>query len=152
MPKDRRRHPVGVPEDGGETYVAARSSATAEDLPEASFAGQQETYLNVRGADDLLKAVQNCWASLYGARAIYYRVKQKFPTSTVNIAVVVQKMVDADSAGVMFTCHPTTGDNIEIIEAAWGLGEAVVSGSVSRTTTCRQDGKIVQKKIAPKRS
>ncbi len=136
--------------EGGEVYVAARSSATAEDLPEASFAGQQETYLNVRGADELLQAVQNCWASLYGARAIYYRVKQKFPHEHVNIAVVVQKMVDADSAGVMFTSHPTTGENMEIIEAAWGLGESVVSGSVSPDNYVVKDGKIIQKKIATK--
>lgn len=136
--------------EGGEVYVAARSSATAEDLPEASFAGQQETYLNVKGADDLVKAVQNCWASLYGARAIYYRVKQKFPHENVNIAVVVQKMVDADKAGVMFTSHPTTGDKIEIIEAAWGLGEAVVSGSVSPDNYVVNDGKVLQKKIATK--
>ncbi|OPY27018.1 MAG: Phosphoenolpyruvate synthase [Methanocella sp. PtaU1.Bin125] len=136
--------------EGGEVYVAARSSATAEDLPEASFAGQQETFLNVKGADELLKAVQNCWASLYGARAIYYRVKQKFPHEMVNIAVVVQKMVDADSAGVMFTRHPTTGDNIEIIEAAWGLGEAVVSGSVSPDNYVVKNNKILQSKVATK--
>jgi pyruvate,water dikinase len=136
--------------EGGEVFVAVRSSATAEDLPEASFAGQQETFLNVRGADDLLEAVQNCWASLYGARAIYYRVKQKFPHEHVNIAVVVQKMVDADSAGVMFTSHPTTGENIEIIEAAWGLGESVVSGSVSPDNYVVKDKKIIQKKIATK--
>jgi pyruvate,water dikinase len=155
MPKEiadqiRKDYETMCQREGGEVYVAARSSATAEDLPEASFAGQQETFLNVRGANDLLKAVQNCWASLYGARAIYYRVKQKFPHELVNIAVVVQKMVDADSAGVMFTRHPTTGDNIEIIEAAWGLGEAVVSGSVSPDNYVIRDGKIIQKKIATK--
>lgn len=136
--------------EGEEIYVAARSSATAEDLPDASFAGQQETFLNVKGEEDLLKAVQNCWASLYGARAIYYRVKQRFPHEHVNIAVVVQKMVDADEAGVMFTSHPTTGDKIEIIEAAWGLGESVVSGSVSPDNYVVKDGKLVQKKIATK--
>jgi pyruvate,water dikinase len=138
--------------EGGELYVAARSSATAEDLPEASFAGQQETFLNVRGADDLVKAVQGCWASLYGGRAIYYRVKQNFPHEQVNIAVVVQKMVDADEAGVMFTQHPTTGDNVTIIEAAWGLGEAVVSGTVSPDTYLidNKTDTIKQKKIATK--
>ncbi|HUL62351.1 MAG TPA: phosphoenolpyruvate synthase, partial [Methanocella sp.] len=155
MPKEiadaiRSHYETLCAREGGEVYVAARSSATAEDLPEASFAGQQETYLNVRGADDLLKAVQNCWASLYGARAIYYRVKQKFPHELVNIAVVVQKMVDADSAGVMFTRHPTTGEDLEIIEAAWGLGESVVSGSVSPDNYVVRDGKIVNKKIATK--
>jgi pyruvate,water dikinase len=138
--------------EGGELYVAARSSATAEDLPEASFAGQQETFLNVKGADDLVKAVQGCWASLYGGRAIYYRVKQNFPHEQVNIAVVVQKMVDADEAGVMFTQHPTTGDNVTIIEAAWGLGEAVVSGTVSPDTYLidNKTDTIKQKKIATK--
>ncbi len=136
--------------EGGEQYVAARSSATAEDLPEASFAGQQETFLNVRGKEELLKSVQHCWASLYGARAIYYRVKQKFPHEHVNIAVVVQKMVDADSAGVMFTHHPTTGENVSIIEAAWGLGESVVSGSVSPDNYEVRSGKLSKKKIATK--
>jgi len=140
--------------EGEEIYVAARSSATAEDLPEASFAGQQETYLNVRGADDLVKSVQGCWASLYGARAIYYRIKQNYPHELVNIAVVVQKMVDADEAGVMFTSHPTTGDNVTIIEAAWGLGESVVSGSVSPDTYIINNNNfdIQQKKIATKQT
>ncbi len=140
--------------EGEEIYVAVRSSATAEDLPEASFAGQQETYLNVRGADDLVKSVQGCWASLYGARAIYYRVKQNFPHELVNIAVVVQKMVDADEAGVLFTSHPTTGDDITIIEAAWGLGESVVSGAVSPDTYIinNKNMDIQQKKIATKQT
>jgi pyruvate,water dikinase len=111
--------------------VAVRSSATAEDLPDASFAGQQDTYLNIKGEVALLSAVQNCWASLYGARAIYYRAKQGFEDSTVNIAVVVQQLVHSEKAGVMFTSHPISGEPITIIEGSWGLGEAVVSGSVS---------------------
>jgi pyruvate,water dikinase len=111
--------------------VAVRSSATAEDLPDASFAGQQDTYLNIKGETALLTAVQNCWASLYGARAIYYRAKQGFEDSTVNIAVVIQQLVHAEKAGVMFTSHPISGEPITIIEGSWGLGEAVVSGSVS---------------------
>ncbi|MGB8891709.1 MAG: phosphoenolpyruvate synthase [Methanoregula sp.] len=111
--------------------VAVRSSATAEDLPDASFAGQQETYLNIKGEAALITAVQNCWASLYGARAIYYRAKQGFEEHTVNIAVVVQQLVHSEKAGVMFTSHPISGDSITIIEGSWGLGEAVVSGSVS---------------------
>ena len=111
--------------------VAVRSSATAEDLPDASFAGQQETYLNIKGEVALLSAVQNCWASLYGARAIYYRAKQGFEDSTVNIAVVVQQLVHSEKAGVMFTSHPISGEPLTIIEGSWGLGEAVVSGSVS---------------------
>ncbi len=111
--------------------VAVRSSATAEDLPDASFAGQQETYLNIKGEAALLTAVQKCWASLYGARAIYYRAKQGFDDRTVNIAVVVQQLVNSEKAGVMFTSHPITGEPSTIIEGSWGLGEAVVSGSVS---------------------
>ncbi len=111
--------------------VAVRSSATAEDLPDASFAGQQETYLNIKGEENLLKSVQMCWASLYGARAIYYRAKQGFDDHTVNIAVVVQQLVHSEKAGVMFTSHPITGESNTIIEGSWGLGEAVVSGSVS---------------------
>ncbi len=111
--------------------VAVRSSATAEDLPDASFAGQQETYLNIRGEAALLTAVQKCWASLYGARAIYYRAKQGFDDQTVNIAVVVQQLVNSEKAGVMFTSHPITGEPLTIIEGSWGLGESVVSGSVS---------------------
>jgi len=140
--------------EGEEVYVAARSSATAEDLPEASFAGQQETFLNVKGADDLVRDVQKCWASLYGARAIYYRVEQKFPHEQVSIAVVVQKMVDAEEAGVMFTNHMTTGEDVTIIEAAWGLGESVVSGAVSPDTYLvdNRTFDIRQKKIATKQT
>lgn len=111
--------------------VAVRSSATAEDLPDASFAGQQETYLNIKGETALLESVQKCWASLYGARAIYYRAKQGFDDHTVNIAVVVQELVHSEKAGVMFTSHPITGEPRSIIEGSWGLGEAVVSGTVS---------------------
>ncbi|SDE95688.1 phosphoenolpyruvate synthase [Halorubrum xinjiangense] len=117
-------------EDGEEAFVAVRSSATAEDLPDSSFAGQQETFLNVR-EDDLLRRVKECWASLFTQRAIYYRQQRGFPHSEVDIAVVVQRMVDADKSGVMFTSHPSTGEPQVTIEAAWGLGEAVVSGTVS---------------------
>ncbi|HMA06044.1 MAG TPA: phosphoenolpyruvate synthase [Methanomicrobiales archaeon] len=116
---------------GSEPVVAVRSSATAEDLPDASFAGQQETYLNIKGNGDLIRSVQKCWASLYGARAIYYRAKQGFDDRSVNIAVVVQELVPSEKAGVMFTSHPVTGEPLTIIEGSWGLGEAVVSGSVS---------------------
>ncbi|ELY59041.1 phosphoenolpyruvate synthase [Natronolimnohabitans innermongolicus] len=114
----------------GEAFVAVRSSATAEDLPDASFAGQQETFLNVT-EENLLNRVRECWASLFTQRAIYYRQEQGFDHSAVNIAVVVQQMVDAEKSGVMFTSHPSTGEPTMIIEAAWGLGEAVVSGAVS---------------------
>ena len=114
----------------GEAFVAVRSSATAEDLPDASFAGQQETFLNVT-EEALLERIRQCWASLFTQRAIYYRQEKGFDHSLVNIAVVVQQMVDAEKSGVMFTSHPSTGDPTMIIEAAWGLGEAVVSGAVS---------------------
>ncbi|OSO94688.1 phosphoenolpyruvate synthase [Halorubrum ezzemoulense DSM 17463] len=117
-------------EEGEEAFVAVRSSATAEDLPDSSFAGQQETFLNVR-EDDLLRRVKECWASLFTQRAIYYRQQRGFPHADVDIAVVVQRMVDAEKSGVMFTSHPSTGDPQVTIEAAWGLGEAVVSGTVS---------------------
>ncbi len=98
----------------------------------ASFAGQQETFLNIRGVSTLLKAVQKCWASLYTPRAIYYRVKNNFPHDKVLIAVVVQKMVRSEKSGVMFSVNPATNNESEImIETGWGLGEAVVSGSIS---------------------
>jgi pyruvate,water dikinase len=134
--------------------VAARSSATAEDLPDASFAGQQETVLNISGIDNLLKAVQVCWASLYGARAIYYRAKQGFDHNTVNIAVVVQRLVPSEKAGVMFTSHPVTGEPFTIIEGSWGLGESVVSGSVSpdKYVFDRRVERIVDRFIATKRT
>ncbi len=113
-------------------FVAVRSSATAEDLPNASFAGQQASFLNIRGTTQLLLATQQCWASLFNARAIYYRIKNNFPHEKVLIAVVVQKMVNAEKAGVMFSVNPISQDENEImIETAWGLGEALVSGSVN---------------------
>jgi pyruvate,water dikinase len=116
--------------DDGEAFVAVRSSATAEDLPDASFAGQQETFLNVT-EEDLVERVRECWASLFTQRAIYYREQQGFDHDRVDIAVVVQRMVDAETSGVMFTSHPSTGEDDLIVEAAWGLGEAVVAGEVS---------------------
>ena len=132
--------------------VAVRSSATAEDLPDASFAGQQETYLNIRGEEDLLEAVQKCWASLYGARAIYYRSKQGFDDHSVNIAVVVQQLVHSEKAGVMFTSHPVTGEAMTIVEGSWGLGEAVVSGTVSPDNYVfdKRAEKVIDRRIARK--
>jgi len=113
-------------------YVAVRSSATAEDLPDASFAGQQETYLNVIGEDEVIDKVRKCWSSLFTPRAIFYREQKGFKHEKVLISVAVQKMVNAKAAGVMFTLHPVTGDRGKIvIEGNWGLGEAVVSGSVT---------------------
>lgn len=113
-------------------YVAVRSSATAEDLPDASFAGQQETYLNIVGWRDVTKAVQRCWASLFGARAIYYRVQQGYDHFKVGIAVPVQLMVQSEVSGIMFTVNPLTNNTDEIsIESAYGLGETVVSGTIT---------------------
>jgi pyruvate,water dikinase len=112
--------------------VAVRSSATAEDTESASFAGMNETLLNVRGADALLDAVRTCWSSLFGARTIYYRAKRGFSQAEMDIAVVVQRQVQSTRSGVMFTIDPSTGDRDRlVIEGAFGLGEAVVSGSVS---------------------
>ncbi|HEX6280977.1 MAG TPA: PEP/pyruvate-binding domain-containing protein, partial [Nitrososphaera sp.] len=106
--------------------VAVRSSATAEDLPTASFAGQQATFLNIRGEDELLESIKKCWASLYEPRAIFYRAKHRFVKA--SIAVIVQKMIDSEKSGVMFTVDPTTGENEVLIEAVWGLGESIVGG------------------------
>jgi pyruvate, water dikinase len=133
-------------------FVAVRSSATAEDLPDASFAGQQETFLNV-DHEALLERVKECWASLFTQRAIYYRKQQGFDAEEVNIAVVVQRMVDAEKSGVMFTSHPSTGDPRIIVEAAWGLGEAVVSGSVSPDNYVldRETGEVREETIATKK-
>ncbi len=114
-----------------DTDVAIRSSATAEDLPEASFAGQQDTFLHVSGDDEVMEYIRKCWASLFEARAIFYREENDFEHSKVLIAVVVQKMAIADKAGVMFTVNPSTGEEIALIEGSWGLGEAVVSGDVT---------------------
>ena len=114
-----------------DTDVAIRSSATAEDLPEASFAGQQDTFLHVSGDDEVIEYIRKCWASLFEARAIFYREENNFEHSKVYIAVVVQKMANADKAGVMFTVNPSTGEEIALIEGSWGLGEAVVSGDVT---------------------
>jgi len=132
-----------------EEFVAVRSSATAEDLPEASFAGQQETFLNVRGPSRVVEAVQNCWASLFTARAIYYRRRNNFPTDKVGIAVVVQKMVESKISGVMFTADPTGDESKIVIEAVFGLGEAIVSGAVTPDTYIVDKGsmKLIEKKI-----
>lgn len=141
-------------DDGtGDSPVAVRSSATAEDLPGASFAGQQETYLNIRGQAALLDAVKRCWASLWTGRAISYRLKHTIDQETVALAVVIQRMVFADAAGVLFTANPVSGDRSQvIINAAWGLGEAVVSGAVSPDTITvdRVKGKLLAYEVADK--
>ncbi|MEM0187967.1 MAG: pyruvate, water dikinase [Saccharolobus sp.] len=137
---------------GKEPLVAVRSSATAEDIEQASFAGQQDTYLNV-SRSELLDKVKEVWASLYNARAIEYRKSKNIDQLSVLIAVVVQKMVNARSAGVMFTLHPVTGDDRYIlIESNWGLGESVVGGKVTPDEVLIEKAtlQIVDKKISTK--
>ncbi|MDH5532700.1 MAG: phosphoenolpyruvate synthase, partial [Candidatus Bathyarchaeota archaeon] len=134
-------------------FVAVRSSATAEDLPGASFAGQQETYLNVRGDRELVQKTIRCWSSLFTPRAIYYRIQKGFKHEQVLISVGVQKMVDAKTAGVTFTINPVTGEQNQIvIEANWGLGESVVSGAVTpdNYVVDKKTLKIIDKKIGKK--
>lgn len=117
---------------GSDMPVAVRSSATAEDLPDASFAGQQDTYLWVKGADDVVARVLDCWASLYTTRAVAYREKNNIDHIDVLMSVGVQKMVNARAAGVAMSLDPNTGDRTRIVvDASWGLGEMVVSGVVT---------------------
>jgi pyruvate,water dikinase len=117
---------------GCEAPVAVRSSATAEDLPDASFAGQQDTYLWVSGEQQVLQRIRECWASLYTARAITYRIANGIEEDGLSMAVAVQKMVNARAAGVAMTIDPGNGDRSKIvIDASWGLGEMVVSGEVT---------------------
>src|SRR3989338_3891067 len=126
---DKNAHALG---QAKEVFVAGRSSATAEDLPDASFAGQQATYLNVKGRANVVHAVLACWASLFTARAVYYRKKKNFDNSKVLISAIVQKMVNSEKSGVMFTVNPATNNGEEtIIQAIYGLGEMIVSGQVN---------------------
>jgi pyruvate,water dikinase len=112
--------------------VAVRSSATSEDSPDASFAGEHDTYLWIRGGDDVVDAVRRCWASLFTDRATCYRVEMGYEHRTVEMAVVIQKMVRPISAGVAFTLNPANGDRSQVaIDAAWGFGEGVVSGEIT---------------------
>ncbi|MDR1072407.1 MAG: hypothetical protein LBL45_01870, partial [Treponema sp.] len=137
----------------GNIAVAVRSSATAEDLPDASFAGQQETYLNIQGENEVLVAVKRCWASLWTARAIAYRVKNDIKQELVALAVVVQKLAFSDASGVMFTLNPINGRRSEmIINAAWGLGESVVSSLVTPDTIIvdKNAGRIISYEAANK--
>lgn len=133
--------------------VAVRSSATAEDLPDASFAGQQETFLGVRGSDAVCDAVRRCWASLWTARAISYRARQGYDHAEVALAVVVQQMVEPEVAGVLFTRDPVTGNADEmLLNASWGLGESVVSGLVTPDTwrLDRKRGRVLELRIGAK--
>ncbi len=136
-----------------ELPVAVRSSATAEDLPDASFAGQQETYLNIQGADAVLEAVRKCWASLWTGRAIAYRLRQGILPDSVALAVVVQRLVPAEAAGILFTANPMNGRRDElVINAAWGLGEAIVGGLVTPDMIIadKATGQIKQIQVADK--
>ena len=138
---------------GRDPAVAVRSSATAEDLPEASFAGQQETYLNVQGVTNVLEAVKHCWASLWTARAIGYRARQGIGPSGLSLAVVVQILVPAEAAGILFTANPVTGRRDQaMISAAWGLGEAVVGGLVTPDTLIvnKSSGMLLDRQTADK--
>ncbi|MFA6492854.1 MAG: phosphoenolpyruvate synthase [Patescibacteria group bacterium] len=133
-------------------FVAVRSSATAEDLPTASFAGQQKTFLNVSGSDGVIKAVRQAWASLFEPRAIYYRKINNFDDLKVGIAVPVQKMIQSEKSGIMFTIEPVSSDMEKtVIEGGWGLGEAIVSGSVTpdRYVVRKKDLEILERNIEP---
>jgi pyruvate,water dikinase len=140
-----------IPTMGKEARVAVRSSATAEDLPTASFAGQQASFLNIKGPDEVVRAVKKCWASLFEARAIYYRKTEGFDDLKVGLAAAVQLMVESDQSGVMFTIDPVAQNPDElVIEAGLGLGEAVVSGMVTpdRYHVDKYAMRIVDKDIA----
>ncbi len=136
-----------------EVFVAVRSSATAEDLADASFAGQQETFLNIRGVKSVVQNTVKCWSSLFTPRAIFYRNEKGFAHEKVWISVGVQKMVNSRAAGVMFTMNPVTGDQSQIvIEGNHGLGEAVVSGSVTpdEFVVDKESMKIIERRLAKK--
>ena len=131
--------------------VAVRSSATAEDLPDMSFAGQQDTYLNIVGEEALLQAVVDCWGSLWTARAIGYRARNDISQDDVALAVIVQEMVPSEASGVLFTANPLTGRRSEtVIDATFGLGEALVSGQVEPDHYVVDDGKIIDKTLGAK--
>lgn len=136
---------------GEEAAYAVRSSATAEDLPTASFAGQQDTYLNVVGPAAILQHVSRCWASLFTERAIIYRLRNGVDYRTVRMAVVVQQMVFPDAAGILFTADPVTGNRkVASVEASFGLGEALLSGLVNPDVFKVRDGEVVAKAVATK--
>ena len=151
LPKKLEQEIIKAYHELGKGLVAVRSSATAEDLPDASFAGQQETFLNTNGDKDLLKSVRLCWASLFEARAIYYRIVNKFDNLKVGIAVPVQKMIESDISGIMFTADPVTDNrDVVMIDAGLGLGEAIVLGSVDPDNYIYDKNKkeILSKKIS----
>jgi len=140
---------------GSNPAVAVRSSATAEDLPEHSFAGLQETFLNIQGEVELIKAVKNCWASLWTARAIGYRAKNNIPHSDISISVFVQILVRADSSGILFTANPVNGNtNQVVINSSFGLGESIVGGTVTPDTVVidKAKEKILEFSVSSKKS
>ncbi|MEN6460412.1 MAG: PEP/pyruvate-binding domain-containing protein, partial [Syntrophomonas sp.] len=154
---------IAIPEDiseeitrhllrlGGKDAYAVRSSATAEDLPTASFAGQQDTYLNVIGKKAILKYIGKCWASLFTDRAVIYRLQNGFDHRKVYLSVVVQKMVFPQASGIMFTADPVTSNRkVLSIDASFGLGEALVSGLVNADNYKVREGKVIDKKISTK--
>lgn len=138
---------------GDEIPVAVRSSATAEDLAGASFAGQQETFLNIYGDKALLDAVRNCWSSLFTSQAMFYRAQKGFKHTEVSMAVVVQKMVNSEKSGVTFTYDPVTRNPYQMtIEGVWGLGEGIVSGTITpdHYKIDRESGEVLFEFKAPK--
>ena len=136
---------------GEHAAYAVRSSATAEDLPTASFAGQQDTYLNVVGPAAILQHLSRCWASLFTERAVTYRLRNGFDHRTVHMAVVVQRMVFPQAAGILFTADPVTGNRtVASVEASFGLGEALVSGRVNADVFTVRDGEVVAKAVGTK--
>ncbi|OYD08516.1 phosphoenolpyruvate synthase [Paludifilum halophilum] len=138
---------------GTHAAYAVRSSATAEDLPTASFAGQQETFLNVIGENQLLQSVQNCWASLFTDRAIAYRIKNGFDHRSVFLSVVIQQMVFPEVSGILFTADPVTGHRkTSSMDASFGLGEALVSGIVSADLYQVRSGQIIKKQVSEKKT
>ncbi|HEY9639027.1 MAG TPA: PEP/pyruvate-binding domain-containing protein, partial [Coleofasciculaceae cyanobacterium] len=155
---------IAIPEDmseaiarflsrlGEQDAYAVRSSATAEDLPTASFAGQQDTYLNIIGKEAILTHISKCWASLFTERAVIYRIQNGFDHRNVYLSVVVQKMVFPQAAGILFTADPVTGHrNVVSIDASFGLGEAIVSGRVNADNYKVRNGKVIDKKISTKK-
>src|SRR5216117_2913664 len=136
---------------GEQAAYAVRSSATAEDLPTASFAGQQDTYLNVVGPAAILQHVSRCWASLFTDRAVIYRLRNGFDLRKIQMAVVLQQMVFPRAAGILFTADPVTGNRkVATVDASFGLGEALVSGLVNPDVYKVRDGEVVAKAIAAK--
>ncbi|MCY8094504.1 phosphoenolpyruvate synthase, partial [Bacillus haynesii] len=137
---------------GGGAY-AVRSSATAEDLPHASFAGQQDTYLNIKGIEAILKHISKCWASLFTERAVIYRIQNGFDHRKVQLSVVIQQMVFSEASGILFTADPITSNRkVTSIDASFALGEALVSGTVSADNYKVREGAIVQKTISDKKT